>query len=168
MKSLLKILAVSLFGFCQLASSQNAANISQTPSLSNPCSAHPAVSDFEILSKTYGIDLSSYARDWWSITYANWVGLMPKSAQWPTQSKGQVKIRLRILPDGKVKAHDIVLDTSSGNDSLDHAAIKAIKKSKYPPLPEKFQGPYLEMRARFCYNMESSEDSSVGVKAPKS
>ena len=83
-------------------------------------------------------------------------------------AKGQVKIRLRILPDGKVKPHDIVLDTSSGNDSLDHAAMKAIKKSKYPPLPEKFQGPYLEMRARFCYNMESSEDSSVGVKAPKS
>ena len=168
MKSLLKILAALLLACCQVAGGQNAAAVSSAHSTSNPCSAHPGVGDFEILSKTYGVDLSSYARDWWSITYANWVGLMPKSAQWPTQAKGQVKIRLRILPDGKVKAHDIVLDTSSGNDSLDHAAMKAIKKSKYPPLPEKFQGPYLEMRARFCYNMESSEDSSVGVKPPKS
>ena len=135
MKSLLKILAVSLMGFCQLAGSQNAANISQTPSTSSLCSAHPGVGDFEILSKTHGVDFSSYARDWWSITYANWVGLMPKSAQWPTLAKGQVKIRLRILPDGKVKPHDIVLEISSGNDSLDRAAMKAIKKSKYPPLP---------------------------------
>ncbi|MGA7709744.1 MAG: hypothetical protein WCD77_18305, partial [Acidobacteriaceae bacterium] len=96
MKSLLKILAASLLGFCQLAGSQNAANISQTPSTSSPCSVHPGVGDFEILSKTYGVDFSSYARDWWSITYVNWVGLMPKSAQWPTLAKGQVKIRLRI------------------------------------------------------------------------
>ena len=168
MKSLLKILAVSLMGFCQVSVSQDAVNVSAAPPPPDICRTHRADSGLEILSKTYGVDFSSYARDWWSITYANWVGLMPKSAQWPTLAKGQVKIRLRILPDGKVKPHDIVLDTSSGNDSLDHAAMKAIKKSKYPPLPEKFQGPYLEMRARFCYNMESSEDSSVGVKPPKS
>ncbi|HEY5256363.1 MAG TPA: TonB family protein [Acidobacteriaceae bacterium] len=168
MKSLPRILAVSLMGFCQLAVSQSAADKSVASAPPDICRTHRADSGLEILSKTYGVDFSSYARDWWSITYANWVGLIPKSAQWPTLAKGQVKIRFRILPDGKVKPHDIVLDTSSGNDSLDHAAMKAIKKSKYPPLPEKFQGPYLEMRACFLYNTQSPEDSSVGVKAPKS
>ncbi|HTU52270.1 MAG TPA: TonB family protein [Acidobacteriaceae bacterium] len=168
MKSLLKILAVSLMGFCQLAGGQNAANISQTPSTSSPCSAHPGVGDFEILSKTYGVDLSSYARDWWSITYVNWVGLMPKSAQWPTLAKGQVSIRLRILPDGKVKPRDVLVEVSSGDRTLEHAALKAIKKSKYPPLPQDFHEPYLEMRACFSYNMQSLEDSGPGDKAPKS
>jgi TonB family protein len=168
MKSLLKILAVSLMGFCQLAGSQNAANISQTPSTSSLCSAHPGAGDFEILSKTHGVDFSSYARDWWLITYANWVGLMPKRAQWPTLAKGQVQIRLRIMPDGAVKPKDIVLEIPSGNHSLDRAAMKAVKKSKYPPLPQKYPRPYLEMRVFFCYNMASSEDSSSDGKAPKS
>jgi TonB family protein len=161
-KSLLKILAVSLMACCQLAGSQNAAELSPVPSTSNPCSAHPGVGDFEILSKTYGIDLSSYARDWFSITYANWIGLMPKSAEWPTLAKGQVQIRLKILPDGKVKSRDIVVETSSGDHTLDHAALKAIKKSKYPPLPQKFPGPYLEMRACFSYNLQSpAEDKAL-------
>ncbi|MGC1872248.1 MAG: TonB family protein [Acidobacteriaceae bacterium] len=82
-------------------------------------------------------------------------------------AKGQVQIRLRILPDGKVKPRDIVVEVSSGDRTLDHAALKAIKKSKYPPLPQKFHGPYLEMRACFNYNVQSSEGSSAGVKAPK-
>jgi TonB family protein len=138
-KSLLKILAVSLMACCQLAGSQNAAELSPVPSTSNPCSAHPG--GLEILSKTYGIDLSSYARDWFLTTYFNWVGFIPKSAKWPTLAKGQVQIRLKILPNGKVKPRDVVIETSSGDHDLDHAALKAIEKSKYPPLPQMFRGP---------------------------
>ena len=93
---------------------------------------------------------------------------MPKSAQWPTLAKGQVKIRLRILPDGKVKPRDTLVEVSSGDSTLDHAALKAIKKSKYPPLPQDFHEPYLEMRACFSYNMQSPEDSDVADKDHKS
>ena len=93
---------------------------------------------------------------------------MPKSAEWPTLAKGQVQIRLKILPDGKVKSRDIVVETSSGDHTLDHAALKAIKKSKYPPLPQKFPGPYLEMRACFSYNLQSPEQPGTADKAPKS
>ncbi len=65
------------------------------------------------------------------------------------------------------EAADALVEVSSGDRVLDHAALKAIKKSKYPPLPQDFHEPYLEMRACFSYNMQSPEDSDVADKDHK-
>lgn len=93
---------------------------------------------------------------------------MPKEAKWPILAKGLVQIRFKILPNGTrmVKAQNIVLEASSGNPALDRAAWKAIKKSKYPPLPKEFKGPYLALRFCFLYNMPSPENLNVGDKVP--
>ena len=91
---------------------------------------------------------------------------MPKEAKQPILARGQAQILFKILPNGKVKRQDIVLEESSGDSALDHAAWKAIRKSRYPPLPKNFKGPYVGIRVCFDYNMQSSEHGGDGNKAP--
>ena len=43
---------------------------------------------------------------------------------------------------------------SSGDVALDRAAWGAITGSSYPPLPNNFHGPYIELQALFLYNMK--------------
>jgi TonB family protein len=165
MKSLWKLLAVSLLVCCQVSPGQNATNASQVPAPHYTC---PTQSGVEILSDTSGVDFNHYAKEWSSVTYRNWLKVMPREAKWPSLTRGQVQIGLKILPDGKVKPRDIALKASSGSPALDRAALKAIKKSKYQPLPKEFKRPYLDIRACFDYNMQSPQDPSVGNHAPKS
>ncbi len=47
-----------------------------------------------------------------------------------------------------------MLEIRSGDTALDRAAWGALTGSNYPPLPNDFKGPFLEMRAYFLYNME--------------
>jgi TonB family protein len=168
MKSLWKIFAVSLLVGCQAASSQNAAKESQPPAPHYACPTNPVAEGVEIVSDTSGVDFKPYFKKWVSITDRNWYRLMPKEAKWPILEKGLVQIRFKILPNGKVKPRDVVLQASSGNPAFDRAAWKAIKKSKYPRLPKEFKKPYLAMQFCFYYNMQSPEDSSVVDKVPKS
>lgn len=91
---------------------------------------------------------------------------MPKEAKLPILAKGIVQIGIQILPDGKRMPHGVMMEASSGNPELDHAALKALKKSKYPPLPKEFQGPFLSMGVCFEYNMQSQQSLSSD-KAPK-
>jgi TonB family protein len=167
MKLLWKIFAVSLLVCCQVSRSQNAANVSHAPASPNPCSARTSGSGVEILSNVAGVDFEPFLKQWFSITDRNWIRFMPKEAKPPTLAKGKVQIGVKIQPDGKVARKDIVMEAPSGNPKLDHAAWKAIRKSKYPPLPKEFHGPYLKIRGCFEYNMQSTE-SPGGDKAPKS
>lgn len=168
MKLLWKIFAVSPLVCCQVSRSQNAANVSHAPDSLNPCLAHVSDGGVEILSNVAGVDFESFLKEWSSITDRNWIRFMPKEAKLPTLAKGEVQVGVKIQPDGKVARKDIVTEASSGNPKLDHAAWKAIRKSKYPPLPKEFHGPYLKIRGCFEYNMQSPENVGGDDKAPKS
>lgn len=104
----------------------------------------------EILSDTQGVDFGPYLKRWYWMTNKTWDKLMPEEVNKPTLRKGAVQIRFKILPNGKVT--NMKLEGRSGTDSLDRAAWGAITDSSYPPLPNDFHGPNLELRVIFLYN----------------
>lgn len=92
----------------------------------------------QILSDTQGVDFKPFLEEWHSITDVTWHLYMPAEVDKPTLRKGVVA--------------DMVLEGRSGFIALDHAAWNAIRESSYPPLPQAFHGPYIELRALFLYN----------------
>jgi hypothetical protein len=108
----------------------------------------------EILSDTEGIDFSDFLKNWHKITQTTWYQLMPDEVRKPTLRKGEVVIRFRILPNGHVEDHSMILEGRSGDTALDRAAWGAVTGSYYPLLPSAFHGPYLDLRAVFLYNMQ--------------
>jgi TonB family protein len=104
----------------------------------------------EILSDTMGVDFAPYLRRMRSDIERNWIPLIPAKANRPELKKGTVGIRITILPDGKIGS--MKLETSSGDVDFDKAAWFAItSESVFPPLPQEFHGPNLELRLGFFY-----------------
>ena len=113
----------------------------------------PRPSGVTILSDTQGVDFGPYLRKWYKITSKSWNKVMPEEVNPPDLKKGQVVIRIKVLPSGGVMDGSMVLEGRSGDTTLDRAAWGAITGSNYPALPREFHGPYLELRAVFMYNM---------------
>lgn len=107
----------------------------------------------QILSNTEGVDFSYWLQAWYYDTEHTWDPLIPDEVNPPINKAGQVQIRFKVLPNGRVMDGSMVLEGSSGDTALDRAAWGAITGSSYPPLPSNFHGPYLELRALFLYNM---------------
>lgn len=105
-----------------------------------------------ILSDTQGVDFKFYLSQVVHITQSNWKPLMPREVEAPVRKSGVVKIRYKILPNGHVMGGSMVLEDRSGDSALDRAAWGAVETSTYPPLPQEFKGPYLELRFAFSYN----------------
>jgi outer membrane biosynthesis protein TonB len=108
----------------------------------------------EILSDTQGVDFKPWLTRWRQKTMRAWDPLIPDEVNPPMLKKGQVLIRFKVLPNGRLMAGSMVLEGRSGDVALDRAAWGAITGSNYPPLPEEFHGTYLELRAHFLYNMK--------------
>jgi hypothetical protein len=51
----------------------------------------------------------------------------------------------------------MILESPSGDTSLDRAAWGGITGASYPPLPKGFKGPFLELRFGFYYNTDLSK-----------
>jgi len=108
----------------------------------------------EILSDTQGVDFKPWIKHWHKVTEKTWDPLIPDEANPPKLAKGVVVIRFKVLRSGRLMDGSMVLEGRSGVHGLDRAAWGALTGSNYPPLPSDFKSPYLEMRARFLYNME--------------
>jgi hypothetical protein len=116
---------------------------------------HPgAGGGVQVLSDTQGVDFSSWLLRWHRETERTWDPLIPDEVNPPILKKGAVVIRFRILPNGRLMEGSMVLEGRSGDTGLDRAAWGALTGSNYPPLPNDFHGPYLELRAIFLYNTE--------------
>jgi outer membrane biosynthesis protein TonB len=116
---------------------------------------HPgAGGGLQILSDTQGVDFSAWMRAWYFDTYRTWDPLIPDEVNPPISKQGQVMIRFKVLPNGRLMDGSVVLEGRSGDVALDRAAWGALTGSGYPPLPRDFHGPYLELRALFLYNMQ--------------
>jgi outer membrane biosynthesis protein TonB len=111
----------------------------------------------QILSDTQGVDFQSWLARWYWETRRTWDPLIPDEVNPPILKSGQVMIRFKVLPNGRLMDGGMVLEGSSGDVALDRAAWGALTGSNYPPLPRDFHGPYLELRALFTYNMEPQQ-----------
>jgi len=118
-------------------------------------SMHPGAGPggLQVLSDTQGVDFSSWLRRWYFETEHTWDPLIPDEVNPPILKSGQVQIRFKVGPDGRLLPGSMQLEGSSGGTALDRAAWGALTGSNYPPLPHDFHGPYLELRALFMYNM---------------
>ena len=108
----------------------------------------------EVLSDTQGVDFNNWLQRWHWETMRTWDPLIPDEVNAPINKAGQVLIRFKVLPNGRLMDGSMTLEGSSGDTALDRAAWGALQGSNYPPLPREFHGPYLELRALFMYNME--------------
>jgi len=100
------------------------------------------------------VDFKPWLARWQSRTERTWDKLIPDEVNPPKLKKGQVLIRFKVLPNGRLMEGSMMLEGRSGDVALDRAAWGALTGSNYPPLPRDFHGPYLELRALFLYNME--------------
>lgn len=107
----------------------------------------------QILSDTQGVDFSSWLSAWYYETRRTWDPLIPEEVNPPISKQGQVMIRFKVLPNGRLMDGSLVLEGRSGDVALDRAAWGALTGSNYPQLPKDFHGPYLELRALFLYNL---------------
>jgi hypothetical protein len=133
-------------------SSQN----STVPMGGGGLSRHPGAGSggIEILSDTQGVDFRNWIQKWHYETMRTWDPLIPDEVNAPILKKGQVLIRFKVLPNGRLMDGSVTMEGRSGDVGLDRAAWGALVNSNYPPLPKEFHGPYLELRALFMYNMQ--------------
>lgn len=107
----------------------------------------------QVLSDTQGVDFNTWLQRWHHETQRTWDPLIPDEVNPPIGKSGQVLIRFKVLPNGRLMDGEMHLEGTSGDVALDRAAWGALTGSNYPPLPREFHGPYLELRALFMYNM---------------
>ena len=82
----------------------------------------------------------------------NWFTVMPEDAQ--LGKKGRVVVRFQIQKDGTLLVKEPTVELSSKDARLDKAATAAIRASApFKPLPDAFQGPSIDLRFLFLYNV---------------
>ena len=108
-------------------------------------------SGLEILTDTQGVDFGPYLAQMLHIVKQNWYSVIPESARSPQLKRGKVVIEFAITKNGQVAGMRYV--SSSGDVTLDRAAYGGITASSpFPPLPSKFDGPFVGLRMSFRYN----------------
>jgi TonB family protein len=111
-----------------------------------------AIAGVEILTPTGSVDFTDYIKSLHASVRKNWLALMPKSVE--AGEKGKVVLRFQILPQGKLQEKDLIVESATGSEELRRASIAAIKASSpFEPLPKAFEGPYIEVRFTFLYNL---------------
>src|SRR5262249_45101476 len=129
-------------------------NGNQGPRTGIPAPNIPENPDFsteepKILSPTYGYDFGPYLNQVLNKIRYSWYALIPEIAKF---RKGRVVIIFRIQKDGTVWNPHIV--ANSGTDPLDRAAFGSITGSNpFPPLPNNFEGGYLDLQITYLYNI---------------
>jgi TonB family protein len=122
-----------------------------------PGTEHGSVrADMELLTDTEGVDFNDYLRHVYLAVKQNWFAVMPSSVQ--SGDQGTVSLQFKIMKDGSVPEEDPRRISVSGKEPLDRAAISSIRASNpFPRLPDKFKGPYIELRFTYCYNCPKSQ-----------
>ncbi|HEX4546372.1 MAG TPA: energy transducer TonB, partial [Candidatus Acidoferrum sp.] len=104
----------------------------------------------EILTPTQGVDFTYYLDKLTKEVRAKWYSAMPAAAL--TGERGVTRVVFQVRSNGKIEG--ISLDKSSGTDSLDQAALAAVRESgPLDPLPLAFKGPFIALRFVFIYNL---------------
>ncbi len=105
-----------------------------------------------MLTPTEGVDFTNYLARVLASVKRNWYAVMPESAR--LGDRGRVVLQFRIMHNGVVPDAEPAMVGSSGKDPLDRAAVSSIRASTpFEPLPPAFNGPFIELRFIFLYNM---------------
>jgi len=120
------------------------------PGVRLPPTAGSRESAIQLMSDPMGVDFRPYLTAVLATVRRNWMSVMPESVR--LGRRGQVGIQFSIARDGKVPK--LVIETSSGTDPLDRAAVAGISASTpFPPLPSEFKGEKIVLQFNFSYNM---------------
>jgi hypothetical protein len=107
----------------------------------------------EMLTPTEGVDFNDYLARVYQSVKRNWFAVMPASVE--LGDKGVVSLQFRIMKNGGVPDGEPVKVFGSGKEPLDRAAISSIRTSNpFEPLPPAFNGPYIELRFTYYYNLQ--------------
>ncbi len=119
-------------------------------------------SPVEILTPTDGVDFRPYLNVLVRDVRNKWYASMPEAAL--KGEKGKAVIQFRIESNGN--AEGVVLETSSGKNVFDVAAIHAIRDaSPFQPLPVTFKHPPITLRFVFYYNVRPPSPTADAVAA---
>jgi TonB family protein len=144
-KVLLSTLQIVVVGFALASSSRLSAQNHEPP----PEWRSEGV---QLLSPTNGVDFRPYVRDMLVGIKRKWLEKMPEEAM--MGEKGRVAIVATVRQDGTLAALEPVIDTTSGERSLDMAALDAVRASApFKHLPESFSGSDMKFRIWFLYNI---------------
>ncbi|HEY2821996.1 MAG TPA: hypothetical protein VGJ06_13215 [Candidatus Acidoferrum sp.] len=112
-----------------------------------------AYGNMEMLTPTEGVDFNEYLHRVYIIVKRNWFSVMPESVR--LGDKGVVSLQFRIMKNGIVPDGEPVRLSTSGKEPLDRAAVSSIRASSpFEPLPPAFNGPYIELRFTYYYNLQ--------------
>jgi TonB family protein len=104
------------------------------------------------------IDFTPYAERLYMIVKRNWYNAIEGSAAASVfGNKGRVRLKFRILQDGRVA--DLTLVLSSGQYALDRAAMASIERSDpFPPLPADYPREDVGVTFTYYYNLGINEE----------
>ena len=128
----------------------------------------------QILTPTRGADFSGYVRDMLASIKRNWIASLPESVK--SGETGLVAVIVQVRADGTFLNPDPKLESSSGRDALDSAAVAAVRASApFPHFPTAFEGATVELRITFFYNIPVKKPitspepakSDAGGESPK-
>lgn len=122
-------------------------------------SAHLFGTSIQVLEPAHGFDFSQYLASVMSVVKSHWLSLIPQTAQ--SGKRALASVTVSIDRGGKVVTKPVI-QLSSGDVSLDNAALAAIADSSpFSPLPEGFSGGAIKLRVVFLYN-GTSQDFQTG------
>jgi TonB family protein len=108
-------------------------------------------SSLELRSDTLGVDFRPYLAQILALVRRNWSAVIPESVR--LGNHGITQLLFTIDRTGQVPK--LVIDTPSGSESLDRAAVAGISASvPFPPLPPEFKGQQIILRLSFKYNLK--------------
>jgi TonB family protein len=118
--------------------------------LPQPGSIGRQASSLQLMSDPMGVDFKPYLIRVLTAVRRNWFAVIPESAHYGR--RGKVIIQFSIAKGGAVPK--LVIDSSSGTDALDRAAVAGISASvPFPPLPTEFKGEQIRVQLAFFYNV---------------
>ena len=122
-------------------------NMEQPPNLGNMQLDPPAVN---LLSDPMNVDFRPYLARILALVRRNWLTVIPSSAR--LGNRGIVTVQFIVDRTGQVPK--LVIETPSGSEALDRAAVAGISASvPFPPLPPEFKGQEIRLQFAFKYNV---------------
>jgi TonB family protein len=123
-------------------------DMEQPPNLGNMQLAPPAVN---LLSDPMNVDFRPYLARILALVRRNWLTVIPASAR--LGNRGMVTVQFIVDRTGQVPK--LVIETPSGSEALDRAAVAGISASvPFPPLPAEFKGSEIRLQFAFKYNLK--------------
>jgi hypothetical protein len=111
-----------------------------------------AFGGLEMLTPDQGVDFNTYLQRVYFTVKRNWFAVMPSSVE--LGERGIVVLTFKIMRDGSVPSPEPIIQRNSGKEPLDRAAFSSVRASSpFESLPPQFNGPYIELRYTYLYNI---------------